>query len=299
MPVTLNGTNGLLQNYTTNTPTTGFAYTVTTPVTLFTPAGTLATGTVTMPASPNDGMTVTLMTTQNITALTVSANTGQSITGAVTTLSANDSATYMYRLSNTTWYPYEIAAQAPVPNVQQFDSSGTWTKPTGYSMAFIQVWAGGGGGGKSASANDTSGGGGGEYSQFTVPLSYLASSVSITVGTGGAGSTTAGNFYGATGGNSSVPLATAFGGVSTVIAYGGTGGANTNFGPGSGGGTIISVDTNLSISCSNYGIGSSLGDPGGLPNGQPKNGKDNIFGGGGGLGVGTSTGVRIHDSVFE
>lgn len=106
MPVTLNGTNGLLQNYTTNTPTTGFSYTVTTPVTLFTPAGTLATGTVTMPASPNDGMTVTLMTTQTITALTVSANSGQSIAGAATTLLANASVTYVYRSSNTTWYPF-------------------------------------------------------------------------------------------------------------------------------------------------------------------------------------------------
>ena len=106
MPVTLNGTNGLLQNYTVNTPTTGFSYTVTTPVTLFTPAGTLASGTVTMPASPSDGMTVAILTTQTITSLTISGNTGQSISGAVSTLAANASATYLYRQSNTTWYKY-------------------------------------------------------------------------------------------------------------------------------------------------------------------------------------------------
>jgi hypothetical protein len=36
--------------------------------------------------------------------LTVSANTGQSIVSAVTSLALGGGAVYIYRLANTTWY---------------------------------------------------------------------------------------------------------------------------------------------------------------------------------------------------
>ena len=89
-------------------------------------------------------------------------------------------------------------AIAPV-DVATFNSSGTWTKPTGgQTMAEIQVWGAGGGGGNRTGGNIGGGGGGGGYNTAIVPLSYLASSVSITVGTGGAAEST--------GGTSSVPL---------------------------------------------------------------------------------------------
>jgi hypothetical protein len=129
------------------------------------------------------------------------------------------------------------------PNVQTFNSTGTWTKPTGYAMARIQVWGGGGGGARSASNFSASGGGGGGYNEITVPISYLASTVTATVGAGGTGKiTTAGN--GTAGGNSSFALATAWDGMTTVAAYGGGGGYDG--GAASGGGQLSAGTGNAS-----------------------------------------------------
>ena len=102
----IDGTNGLIQAYDYQTPTTGFSYTFASGVQtlVMNPAGTLATGTITMPATPADGMTVRFSSSQIITALTVSANSGQSIVAAVTSLVLGGSAQYIYRATNTTWY---------------------------------------------------------------------------------------------------------------------------------------------------------------------------------------------------
>jgi hypothetical protein len=103
---TLDGTNGIIRVFDFQSPATGFTYVVPSGVVgvALTPATTLATGTITMPASPADGMTVNISSSQIITALTVNANTGQSIINAITTLALGGSAAYLYRLSNTTWY---------------------------------------------------------------------------------------------------------------------------------------------------------------------------------------------------
>jgi len=102
----IDGTNGLIQAYDYQTPTTGFSYTFASGVQtlVMNPAGTLATGTITMPASPADGMTIRFSSSQIITALTVSANSGQSIVAAVTSLVLGGSAQYIYRATNSTWY---------------------------------------------------------------------------------------------------------------------------------------------------------------------------------------------------
>lgn len=107
MTAVISGTNGLLQSYDYQTPTTGFTYTFAagTQVLVMNPAATLATGFITMPAAPADGMTITFSSSQQITALTLSGNTGQSIVGAVTSMSPKSGVTYVYRLANTTWYP--------------------------------------------------------------------------------------------------------------------------------------------------------------------------------------------------
>lgn len=92
---------------TYNTPTTGFSLTLSdnTCRTILTPAGTLAAGTVTTNATPFDGQEHVISTTQTITALTVAANSGQSLAnGMPTTLTAGGSFRIHYRLSNTTWY---------------------------------------------------------------------------------------------------------------------------------------------------------------------------------------------------
>lgn len=118
MVAKLDGTNGLLQQYDYQTPSTGFSYTFAAGVNVLVmnPAGTLATGTITMPASPADGMTITFSSTQTITALTVNANTGQSITGQPSSFGAGSSATFVYRLSNTTWYPNSANTNGTLTN---------------------------------------------------------------------------------------------------------------------------------------------------------------------------------------
>lgn len=104
MAMVLDGNQGACGPYDYQTPATGFSYTLTSPVTVFNPSGTLATGTITMPASPTDGMRVRVSATQIITALTMSANTGQTLLNALTAFTAGGFAEYIYRSANTTWY---------------------------------------------------------------------------------------------------------------------------------------------------------------------------------------------------
>lgn len=107
MTLKVDGTNGVLQAYDYQTPTTGFTYTFAAGVQtlIMVPAGTLATGTITMPAAPGDGMTITVQSSQQITALSIAANTGQTLVGGTTQLIPNQPLSFVYRLSNTTWYP--------------------------------------------------------------------------------------------------------------------------------------------------------------------------------------------------
>jgi len=107
MPTKIDGNNGVLQSYDFQVLTTGFSYTFATGITtlIAAPAGTLAAGTITMPGSPADGMVITITTTQEITALTIAGNAGQSIGGTqVSLMAANSSMSFVYRQSNTTWY---------------------------------------------------------------------------------------------------------------------------------------------------------------------------------------------------
>jgi hypothetical protein len=137
MPAKLDGTNGLLQQYDYQTPTTGFSYTFAAGVNVLVmqPAGTLATGTITMPAAPADGMTITFSSSQQITALTVQGNTGQSMSNAVTFLPGKTAASYVYRLSNTTWYPMQT-----VPGTGSQLVSGTVQNSTsGTSIDFTNI----------------------------------------------------------------------------------------------------------------------------------------------------------------
>ena len=146
MTAKIDGTNGLLQNYDYQVLTTAFSYTFAagTQILVINPAGTLATGTITMPASPADGMTITFSSTKQITALTLSGNTGQTVVSAVTFLPANQATTYVYRLSNTSWYPVTSVAGVISKVVQVVSTfkndtfsttSGTFTDVTGLSVS--------------------------------------------------------------------------------------------------------------------------------------------------------------------
>lgn len=87
-------------------PTTGFSITIPNACSWLNldPAGTLAAGTVVMPTGPIDGQNVVVSSTEIITALTVDPSAGQTVKGAPTTIAANSSFAYRYRLATATWY---------------------------------------------------------------------------------------------------------------------------------------------------------------------------------------------------
>ena len=89
----LNATGGFVSQYSAPS-STGFSVTITPTVTgenvylLLTPTGTLAAGTIVMPAAPVHAQEVLVACTQIVTTLTVSGNT-YTINGAPTTFAAN------------------------------------------------------------------------------------------------------------------------------------------------------------------------------------------------------------------
>lgn len=87
-------------------PITGFTHTISdsTNILVLKPTGTLATGTITMPASPVDNQVVRIASTQVITSLTMNANTGQTLKGGLTTIGVNGFGSWVYKTSTTTWY---------------------------------------------------------------------------------------------------------------------------------------------------------------------------------------------------
>jgi len=67
------------------------------------PVGVVAALTVTFPDLPQDGLIVTIKTTQSITALTLATTSPIVILDPVTTLAANGVVRYLYVLSENQW----------------------------------------------------------------------------------------------------------------------------------------------------------------------------------------------------
>jgi hypothetical protein len=130
MTLKVDGTNGVLQAYDYQVLTTGFTYTFAAGTTtlVINPAGTLATGTITMPAAPVDGMVITITSTQQITALTLNGNTGQTVNNTTTFIAAASATAYVYRASSTTWFPFDSIPQ--LQNVP-IGVGQTWQAVTG------------------------------------------------------------------------------------------------------------------------------------------------------------------------
>jgi hypothetical protein len=97
-------------------PLTGFAVTIPNGICmeLLVPAGTLATGTVTMPSAPIDGQIVRIASTQTITGLTVSPNTGQAVAAPIPTI---------LTVSATTAYGYAWVFKSAAIGAQ---AANTW-----------------------------------------------------------------------------------------------------------------------------------------------------------------------------
>jgi hypothetical protein len=70
---------------------------------ILTPGTTISTLTVILAANPSDGARECVWSNSIITTLVVAANTGQTINGAATALTAAAGACYVYSLSNLTW----------------------------------------------------------------------------------------------------------------------------------------------------------------------------------------------------
>jgi hypothetical protein len=112
-------------------PGSGFNITVPTPVSqdqwmLIQPAGTLATGTITLPLNTGvpDGTTVLITTTQEITSLTIAINGATAIFGAVTTLAAGTATALRFYQPTNSWYQI-IANTVYAAGVQTFLANPT------------------------------------------------------------------------------------------------------------------------------------------------------------------------------
>jgi Major tropism determinant N-terminal domain len=94
------------QSKVDDVPVTGFSWTIgnNCSTLLLKPAGTLATGTVIMPAAPVDGQIARVLSSQTITSLTVSPSSGQAVVGAPSTIGPSAPFSMIYDLASTTWY---------------------------------------------------------------------------------------------------------------------------------------------------------------------------------------------------
>lgn len=194
MPTKIDGNNGVLQSYDFQVLTTGFSYTFASGTTtlIAAPAGTLATGTITMPVSPADGMVVTITTTQEITALTINGNTGQSIGGTqVAQMPANSAMSFVYRQSNTTWYRNSAPALGNVGTAPVY-AARAWVNFNGTGTVAIR---------RSGNVSSITDNGVGNYTvNFTtaMPDADYSATVIYTAGIGATGFASNGQVYSST-----------------------------------------------------------------------------------------------------
>lgn len=176
----------------------------------------------------------------------------------------------------------------PTANTQTFNSSGTWTKPSGnYASYKVRIWGGGGSGGKGQAAGAAGGGGGGGYWEEIGSLSDLGSTETVTIGAGGASRTT--RATGAAGGSSSFTRSNS----TTLNSYGGGGGDADNSGgaTGGGGGSFITTGVSGGSSGAAGGYDAGAGGLGGATSGN-SGARGGTGGGGGGGSSGDGAGVN-------
>jgi hypothetical protein len=97
--------------YVYNVPLTGFTIVMTAEqsVVSLNPAGTLATGTVTLPPTLYDGKIATIFSSADVTLLTVNTSNGATFAPAAPAaiLTANTSRSYIYDKANNQWHRFQ------------------------------------------------------------------------------------------------------------------------------------------------------------------------------------------------
>jgi hypothetical protein len=193
------------------------------------------------------------------------------------------------------------AAAGGGANLQEFSSSGTWTKPSGATFVLVEAFGGGGGGGSGRlpptndPAGGGAGGGGSGYNYKLFKASDLASTVTITIGAGGAGGAakaTEGNGNnGSNGGNSTFGShLTAYGG---GLGVGGKYVTNGNVNGGAGGGTTGAASGTTAgapLITATYSGGGTITVSNQAFGGGPTGGASGFGGGGGGTAKSFSSG---------
>ena len=128
-------------------PGSGFNITVPTPVSndqwmLLQPAGTLATGTITLPLNTGvpDGTTVLITTTQEITSLTIALNGASAIYGGVSFLGAGSATAIRFYQPTNSWYQinaetvFAAGVQAFLTNPTSANLRAAMTDETGTGL---------------------------------------------------------------------------------------------------------------------------------------------------------------------
>ena len=89
-------------------PTAGFNYQLPnfTGIVILTPATALATGTITLPASPKDKQQIQVASTQDILSITIAVVTGQVVLNAPLSISSRtrQGFSFIFVAANSTWY---------------------------------------------------------------------------------------------------------------------------------------------------------------------------------------------------
>ncbi|RME29313.1 MAG: hypothetical protein D6800_02800, partial [Candidatus Zixiibacteriota bacterium] len=188
-------------------------------------------------------------------------------------------------------------------DVQEFTTSGTWTKPSGpYTLAIIEMWGAGGGGGsgrRGAAGSYRSGGGGGgggAYFKTFRRFADLPSSLTVTIGAGGPGGSsvssndTDGNI-GSNGGNTTVSGTDVY--ASARGGSGGLGGSTSSVIGGAGAGVWANEAPSMNTGTYRDQVAKST-----PMNTAFMSGISNLFGGGSGGPSQDTGGVQGGHSVF-
>jgi hypothetical protein len=191
--------------------------------------------------------------------------------------------------------------QGPGLQKQIFTSNGTFTIPTGITQVKVKLVGAGGAGGSANNVALGTGGGSGGYAEKYLTGLTPANTIAVTIGAGGTPTA------GANGGNgTSSIIASGTQSITTVTAFGGSGGLITGNDAG-GAGAVISTNGDINVG-GNPGAAASVanndggnGGPstlggaglGGLPNaaGGAPTANSGSGGGGGGLGAGNALGA--------